>query len=62
MNNFRFGIRQKIITGYIVIIICLIAAILAVTNQLDTMKSERNFIIEHDFAVRDLTNQIEKIF
>ncbi|MDM5314971.1 ATP-binding protein [Fictibacillus sp. b24] len=60
MNNFRFGIRQKIITGYIVIIICLIAAILAVTNQLDTMKSERNFIIEHDFAVRDLTNQIEK--
>ncbi|MBH0169221.1 response regulator [Fictibacillus sp. 18YEL24] len=60
MNNFRFGIRQKIITGYIVIIICLIAAILAVTNQLDTMKSERNFIIQHDFAVRDLTSQIEK--
>ncbi|MFG6497057.1 ATP-binding protein [Fictibacillus sp. UD] len=60
MNNFRFGIRQKIVTGYIVIIICLIAAILAVTNQLDTMKGERNFIIQHDFAVRDLTNQIEK--
>ncbi|MBN3554123.1 response regulator [Fictibacillus nanhaiensis] len=60
MNNFRFGIRQKIITGYIVIIICLIAAILAVTNQLDTMKGERNFIIQHDFAVRDLTSQIEK--
>lgn len=60
MNNFRFGIRQKIITGYIVIIICLIAAILAVTNQLDKMKSERNFIIQHDIAVRDLTSQIEK--
>ncbi|MGA4718415.1 response regulator [Fictibacillus nanhaiensis] len=60
MNNFRFGIRQKIITGYIVIIVCLIAAILAVTNQLDKMKSERNFIIQHDIAVRDLTSQIEK--
>lgn len=60
MNNFRFGIRQKILTGYIVIIVCLIAAILAVTKQLDTMQKERNFIIQHDFAVRDLTSKIEK--
>ncbi|KZE64134.1 hybrid sensor histidine kinase/response regulator [Fictibacillus phosphorivorans] len=60
MNNFRFGIRQKIITGYIVIIICLMAAIFAVTHQLNSMKSERNFIIQHDIAVRDLTSQIEK--
>ncbi|AOH53039.1 hybrid sensor histidine kinase/response regulator [Peribacillus muralis] len=60
MNNFRFGIRQKIITGYIVVIICLIASIWAVTKQLDTMNTERNFIVEHDFAVRDITNRIEK--
>ncbi|MDR7073419.1 CHASE3 domain-containing protein [Fictibacillus barbaricus] len=59
-NNFKFGIRPKIITGYIIIIICLIMAIIAVNNQLNTMQRERNFIIEHDFAVRDLTNQIEK--
>ncbi|WNB92415.1 CHASE3 domain-containing protein [Bacillus sp. NEB1478] len=59
-NKFKFGIRPKIITGYIIIIICLIMAIIAVNDQLNTMQRERNFIIEHDFAVRDLTNQIEK--
>ncbi|MEK4028449.1 response regulator [Pseudobacillus sp. FSL P4-0506] len=60
MKNFRFGIRQKIITGYVVIIICLVIAILAVNKQLDTMQEERNFIIQRDFVVRDLTNEIEK--
>jgi two-component system chemotaxis sensor kinase CheA len=59
-NKFRFGIRQKIMTGYLIVIICLIIAIIAINNQLNTMQLERNFIIQHDFAVRDLTNKIEK--
>ncbi|MFC0189492.1 CHASE3 domain-containing protein [Fictibacillus aquaticus] len=59
-NRIRFGIREKIVTGYVVIIVCLIVAILAVNNQLETMQKERNFIINHDITVRDLTSQIEK--
>ncbi|EIT86392.1 sensor histidine kinase [Fictibacillus macauensis ZFHKF-1] len=56
----RFGISAKIITGYAVIIVCLVISIFVVNNQLSTMQKERNFIIHHDLQVHSLTNEIEK--
>lgn len=56
----RFGIRGKIFTGYLVIILCLVVSIIAVNNQISSMQTERNYIINHDIEVHGLTNEIEK--
>ncbi|MBD2865858.1 CHASE3 domain-containing protein [Paenibacillus oceani] len=59
-NRFRFGIRAKIVLGYMVSIICFVVSLIIVDQQMTSMQEERNYVIEHDMAVIDITNRIEK--
>lgn len=59
-SKVRFSIRTKIVLGYIATIVCFIVSLVFVDNQITTMQEERNYVIEHDIAVHDLTNRIEK--
>ncbi|QQZ10174.1 CHASE3 domain-containing protein [Heyndrickxia vini] len=56
----RFGIRAKIVTGNLIVVLCLIASIILVNNHVSSLQKERNYIINHDITVHDFTNRIEK--
>lgn len=56
----RFGIRSKIMLGYIFIFACISVVFTLVINQVTSMQTDRNYIIEHDFAVHNEINSIEK--
>lgn len=60
LNKLKLGIRSKITLGYIVIILCLLAAVVILNNQITSLQKERNFIIKYDSNVQALTNDIEK--
>ena len=60
MRKMRFGIRAKIMIGYAFIIFCLTLSFLLVINQLAAMQKDRNYVIEHDFAVSKESNILEK--
>lgn len=60
MRKSRFGIRSKIMIGYMFIIVCLTISFVLVNYQVISMQEDRNYIIEHDFAVHNETNRIEK--
>ena len=59
-KKMRFGIKSKIIIGYLIVIICLFIAFIVLNSQISSLQKERNFIIDHDIEVHDLTNRIEK--
>jgi two-component system, chemotaxis family, sensor kinase CheA len=56
----RFGIRSKIMLGYLFIIFCLAISFIIINNQVVAMQKDRNFVMDHDFAIHDETNRIEK--
>ncbi|MCS5502799.1 ATP-binding protein [Lysinibacillus sp. A4] len=60
LNRLKLGIRSKISLGYIVIILCLLATVVILNNQITSLQKERNFIIKYDSNVLTLTNEIEK--
>lgn len=60
LNRLKLGIRSKITLGYIVIILCLLAAVVILNNQINSLQKERNYIIKYDSNVQTLTNEIEK--
>ncbi|MTH54784.1 response regulator [Bacillus mangrovi] len=55
----KIGIRNKILFGYAVIIVCLVASILLISSQISQMQKQRNYIINHDLQVFNLTGQVE---
>ncbi|GKU83823.1 CHASE3 domain-containing protein [Niallia sp. NCCP-28] len=59
-NNRKVGIRSKITFGYVVIICCLLASVIIINSQIKSLQKERNYIINHDSKVHELTNNIEK--
>ncbi|CAI8752416.1 Histidine kinase [Priestia megaterium] len=59
-KKMRFGIKSKIIIGYLIVIVCLFIAFIVLNSQISSLQKERNFIIDHDIEVHDLTNRIEK--
>ncbi|GAB0170209.1 ATP-binding protein [Lysinibacillus sp. CTST325] len=60
LNKLKIGIRTKITLGYIVIILCLLASVIILNNQITSLQKERNYIIKNDSNVHALTNRIEK--
>ncbi|MEW4105970.1 ATP-binding protein [Bacillus thuringiensis] len=56
----KFSIRYKIMAGYLVIILFLLISFIMLNNEISNLQKSRNFIIEHDFKVLNLTNQVEK--
>ncbi|TYP70677.1 CHASE3 domain-containing protein [Paenibacillus methanolicus] len=59
-SRLRFGIRAKILTGYLAIIMCLLTSIVVLGDRLNTQQEEVAFITEHDFSVQEKTSRIEK--
>ncbi len=56
----KFSIRYKIMAGYLVIILFLLVSFIMLNNEISSLQKSRNFIIDHDFKVLNLTNQVEK--
>ncbi|PFY25379.1 histidine kinase [Bacillus toyonensis] len=56
----KFSIRYKIMAGYLVIILFLLISFIMLNNEISSLQKSRNFIIDHDFKVLNLTNQVEK--
>lgn len=56
----RTGIRTKIMSGYIVLIICLVLASIVLNEQITTLQKERNELISYDVALRSTAQQLEK--
>ncbi|PEQ32593.1 histidine kinase [Bacillus cereus] len=56
----KFSIRYKIMAGYLVIILFLLISFIMLNNEIFNLQKSRNFIIDHDFKVLNLTNQVEK--
>ena len=56
----KFSIRYKIMAGYLVIILFLLVSFIMLNNEISNLQKSRNFIIDHDFKVLNLTNQVEK--
>ncbi|MFJ7664660.1 ATP-binding protein [Lysinibacillus sp. NPDC097162] len=59
-KKIKMGIRTKITLGYVVIILCLLASVIILNNQITSLQQERNHIIKYDAQVQTLTNRIEK--
>ncbi|MGE7913292.1 response regulator [Lysinibacillus xylanilyticus] len=60
LKKLKLGIRTKITLGYIVIILCLLASVLILNNQITSLQKERNYIIKNNSNIHALTNRIEK--
>jgi len=60
LNKLKISIRTKITLGYIVIILCLLASVIILNNQITSLQKERNYIIKNDSNIHTLTNHIEK--
>ncbi|WP_370866937.1 CHASE3 domain-containing protein [Paenibacillus chitinolyticus] len=56
----RFSIRWKIMSGYLLILVCLAASIFAVNGRIVSLQKEIDFVTEHDIQVHDLTSEVEK--
>ncbi|QBP94882.1 hypothetical protein E1A90_16125 [Bacillus mycoides] len=46
--------------GYLVMILFLLISFIMLNNEISNLQKSRNFIIDHDFKVLNLTNQVEK--
>lgn len=60
LNKLKIGIRTKITLGYVVIILCLLASVIILNNQITSLQKERNYIIKNDSNIHAFTNRIEK--
>ncbi|MBK5347257.1 MULTISPECIES: response regulator [unclassified Bacillus (in: firmicutes)] len=56
----KFSIRYKIMAGYLIMILFLLISFIMLNNEISNLQKSRNFIIDHDFKVLNLTNQVEK--
>lgn len=56
----KIGLGFKITCGYLIVILCLLLSFTILKNQVASLQKDRNYIINHDIEVHDLTNQIEK--
>lgn len=56
----RFTIRSKIMSGYVVILLFLVMALMLLSARITSMEKAIDFITDHDIEVHNLANQIEK--
>lgn len=56
----KWSIRTKIISGYIVIILCVGVVLLMMSGRVNQLEEENRYINDHDLEVHNLTNLIEK--
>ncbi len=58
-TKWKMRIRTKILGGYFFIVCSLFIAIILLNNQIKSLQQERNFIIDHDIQIHELTGRIE---
>ncbi|MDI2586860.1 response regulator [Psychrobacillus sp. NEAU-3TGS] len=59
-KNKKIGIRTKIMSGYLLVIIMVIFAFFLVNKQFSVVQADKDYIMGHDFEVTTLSHQIEK--
>ncbi|GGA23211.1 response regulator [Psychrobacillus lasiicapitis] len=59
-KNRKIGIRTKIMSGYLLVIIMVIFAFFLVNKQFAVVQADKDYIMGHDFEVTTLSHQIEK--
>src|SRR4051794_37871357 len=59
-KNMKIGIRAKIMSGYLLVLIMVIFAFILVNNQFSSVQADKDYIMVHDFEVTNLSHQIEK--
>ncbi|MFJ7969828.1 response regulator [Psychrobacillus sp. NPDC096389] len=59
-KNRKIGIRTKIMSGYLLVIVMVIFAFFLVNNQFTSVQADKDYIMGHDFEVVTLSHQIEK--
>lgn len=55
----RFGIRPKIIIGYMTMVVCLLVVFIILNQQIGILQAERNQIIKHEMDIYNLSNELE---
>ncbi|WP_322902847.1 CHASE3 domain-containing protein [Paenibacillus sp. SGZ-1009] len=60
LKGAKFGIRTKIVAGYIVIIVCLGIVLTMMSGRMNQLEQESRYINDHDLEVHNLTNVLEK--
>lgn len=60
MKRYRVGIRGKIMSGYIALLICLMIASIILNKQITELQVERNELISYDVNVRSTAQQLEQ--
>ncbi|WP_462410263.1 CHASE3 domain-containing protein [Neobacillus sp. Marseille-QA0830] len=60
MKGFVYNIRGKILSGYLFVLFCLVLSLLIVIGRMTALQNEVDYVAEHDMAVHDLANQIQK--
>lgn len=60
MRGINYSIHAKIITGYVIILVCLVLSLLVVMNRMTALQQEVELISQHDIEIHDLANQIQK--
>ncbi|QFF97744.1 response regulator [Psychrobacillus glaciei] len=59
-KKFKTGIRTKIMSGYILVIVMIIVSFFVISDQFSSLQADKRFIMVHDFRVNTLSHQIEK--
>ncbi|MDO7904853.1 CHASE3 domain-containing protein [Paenibacillus sp. JX-17] len=59
-QRFRFNIRTKILLGYVLIVICLGIFLFVMSDRINQLQEENQYITQHDLQVHNLTNGLEK--
>jgi two-component system chemotaxis sensor kinase CheA len=60
MKGVNFPIQAKIFISYLAIVICLGISLIVVNGQMKNLQAEIDVISNHDMAVHELANQIQK--
>ena len=60
IKGFKYNIRAKIFTGYLIILICMVLSLLLVMNRMTDLQNEVDYVAQHDIEVNDLANKIQK--
>ncbi|WP_458118606.1 methyl-accepting chemotaxis protein [Paenibacillus sp. Z6-24] len=57
--KFKMNIMNKILLGYIIIVLCFAATIIIVHSKINQLEKSMTFVAGHDMQVHDLANQMK---
>ncbi|PZE20142.1 response regulator [Paenibacillus xerothermodurans] len=60
LKNGKWGVSSKIITGYVILFLCMGVSTFVLTDRISSLQREISSITEHDVQVNTLSAQIER--